>query len=64
MFLNVIVVYLLEIILNIQLQVTLSTFNFSIVFLMTLKEILSKAPSISKKVPKMKPFFAIRRSIM
>ena len=64
MFLNVIVVNLLEIILNIQLQVTLSTLDFSIVFLMALKEISSKAPSISRKVPRTKPFFAIRRSIM
>ena len=51
------VVNLLDIILYIQLQVTLSILEFCKVVLTALKEMLSKAPSMSRNVPSTNPFF-------
>ena len=51
------VVNLLDIILYIQLLVILSILEFCKVVLMALKEMLSKAPSMSRNVPSTNPFF-------
>ena len=50
-------VNLLDIMLYIQLQVTLSILEFCKVVLMALKEMLSKARSMSRYVPSTYPFF-------
>ena len=51
------VVNLLDIILYIQLQVTLSILELCKVVLMALKEMLLKAPSMSRNVPSTYPLF-------